>query len=106
MLSHRSAAALWGVADPPNAVVDVTTSGNAGRRRDGIVNHRTQLLPGEIRTKDHLRVTSPARTLLSLADAVDLPELERLAGEAVRKNLTTTEELGGIAAGSRRGAAA
>ena len=93
VLSHRSAAALWGFAEPPAGVVDVATSGNAGRGRDGIVNHRTSLSPSEIRTKDHLRVTSPARTLLSLAGAADEPELERMVGEAARRNLTTSAEL-------------
>jgi very-short-patch-repair endonuclease len=105
VLSHRSAAALWGLAAfDAKRPVDVIVP-TARRPQEGIAFHRTKLEPGDVRVKEHLRVTRPARTLLSLADAVDEAELERMAGEAVRRNLTNERELTEIAARSERGAA-
>lgn len=102
VLSHASAAAAWGLGDPPR-IVQVTSP--SGRTRDGIRVHRTELARDDTRRKHHLRVTSPARTLLSLADAVDLTELERMVGEAASKKLTTEQALHEAIARGGRGAA-
>lgn len=102
VLSHASAAALWGLCDPPETVEVVS---RRGRTRDGITAHRGELDRDDTRTKHHLRVTSPARTLLSLADVVDLTELERMVGEAASKKLTTERELHEAIASGGRGAA-
>jgi very-short-patch-repair endonuclease len=68
-LSHRSAAALWGMLPAPSTVVHVTVPGRAGRsRRAGLRMHR----PRDLRVKDVTQrggfpVTSMAKTLLDIA---------------------------------------
>ena len=71
VLSHRSAAALWCIRPSAGAGVDVTVSGRSGRaKRPGIRLHRTRLASQDIRVRDGIPVTSPARTLVDLADVV------------------------------------
>jgi len=70
LLSHRSAAWLWGMTDRLFSVVDVTAT--APRRvRDSIRVHSTRTLtPGDMTTSSGIPVTAPPRTLLDFA-AVD-----------------------------------
>lgn len=82
MLSHRSAAALWGFADD-GVRVDVTVPGRAGRSRAGIEVHRGEsLLPQDATVHDGIRCTTTARTLLDLAAVVDRRTLERAIDRA------------------------
>jgi hypothetical protein len=64
--------ALWKICPPdPSHVVDVAVLGDSGRGRRGIRVHRTSRLdPQDIGIRQHLPVTSPARTLLDLADVL------------------------------------
>ena len=102
-LSHFSAAHVWGFGRPRDGLVDVVVR-TKGRDQAGIAAHRDALAPAEVRVRAHLRVTSPARTLLSLAGAVSQSELEQMVGSAIRQSLTTTEELQAASATRRRGA--
>lgn len=89
LLSHRSAAALWGLARQRSAVIDVTaTIGRQGiHRRAGIFIHRGRL-NGEDRTeRGGMAVTTVARTLFDLAEFVDLKRLESAWEEADRLKL-------------------
>jgi len=63
VLSHRSAAALWGLIryDGPTEVTAPTK-----RRRPGIVVHRHELTERDITCHYALPVTTPARTLKDL----------------------------------------
>lgn len=70
LLSHRSAAVLWGLVAPPMQAIHVTV-GRDVRSRDGIRVHRTTIHPADARTKHGIPVTSPARTLLDLAATVE-----------------------------------
>ena len=98
-LSHGSAAAAFGLTDPPS-VIHVTRPGRAGlRSRDGIRVHRPRALPGdEVTTLRGLAITTPARTLLdlsatartaTLATAVDRAEQLRLLDFADLHELLT-----------------
>jgi very-short-patch-repair endonuclease len=89
VLGHATAAALWGLRERSAAEPIHVISPTAGRRRDGIVVHRGRLDRDDVRVKDGLRVTTAGRTLLALAASADPVELERMAGEAARRNLTT-----------------
>ncbi len=84
VLSHRSAADLWGLRRSASSVVEVTVPTLAGRRaRDGLTVHRTSSLPiSEITSRHGIRVTTPSRTLLDLAEVVPRRALERALDES------------------------
>lgn len=86
LLSHRSAAAMWGLTRRRNSVVDVTAV--TGRQfrpgRDGIRLHRGRLYPGDATERNGIPVTTVARTLFDLAEVVDLRQLRRAWEEADR----------------------
>jgi very-short-patch-repair endonuclease len=83
ILSHRSAAALWGLIRAQGERVDVTSRhGRAGR--PGILLHRALIHPEERAHRDRIPVTSVARTLLDLADTLDEQRWEGVAEEAER----------------------
>lgn len=68
VLSHHSAAELWGFLDREERSPQVTVAGGSTRRHAGIRVHRTLSLgPSERRRELGVPVTSPARTLLDLA---------------------------------------
>ncbi len=84
VLSHLSAAALWGLASQ-RGPVDVTGSGHPGRT--GIGLHRAHIHPEERAVRDRIPVTSVARTLFDYAETVDFGRLEKAWEEADRLNL-------------------
>jgi very-short-patch-repair endonuclease len=96
VLSHRSAAAVWGLASRDESTIDVTVSGTQLRSRDGIRVHRARLARADLRERETLRVTSPARTLLDLAAELPRPELERVVNEAQLLRLVTRAELSAV----------
>jgi very-short-patch-repair endonuclease len=68
VLSHRSAAALWGLQGDGRAKVDVTAPGRRGRMPVGIAAHRHGSLDAPDRAKvNDIPCTSLARTLLDVA---------------------------------------
>jgi len=81
LLSHRSAARLWGLMPPASEWVDVTHP-DRRVRRDGIVSHRAEVLYDERGVVDAIPVTSPFRTVFDLAAVLDLRGLERAWHEA------------------------
>lgn len=85
VLSHASAARVWGVISDPHGPVEITlASPGMGRRRPGIRLHRSgNLLLRDVRTREGLPLTSPARTLLDLAGCLDSRSLERALDEAL-----------------------
>lgn len=88
ILSHRSAAALWGLLADRRAVIDVTIPGRTKRGSRGIVVHNVRRLhPSDRRRREHIPVTSPARTLLDLAEATTPRQLARAIDEAERLGL-------------------
>jgi very-short-patch-repair endonuclease len=89
LLSHRSAAALWGLARPWAPAVDVTApAGRQGiHRRERIWIHRGRLHPDDRAVRAEIPVTTIARTLFDLAEFVSLTRLESAWEEADRLNL-------------------
>src|SRR5262249_36639150 len=65
VLSHRSAAAHWGIGQP-SWKIDVTTPGGRPSRAK-IRAHRAALKPDEVTTHDGIPITTVARTILDLA---------------------------------------
>jgi very-short-patch-repair endonuclease len=94
VISHRSAAWLWGLADEAPPEVDVTVVGGWCRPQAGIRIHRTTTLdPRHIRRRHGLPVTSPANTAIDLAAEASDRELEALIAEARATGLLRDGEL-------------
>jgi len=88
VLSHRSAAALWGLRPAAGRRIDVTVRRRGRRDRPGIAVHVTR----ELRDRDRAQrvsipVTSVARTLLDLAGVIPERQLSRAFEEADRADL-------------------
>jgi very-short-patch-repair endonuclease len=81
VLSHVSAAALWGLLSPNEVEGPIHVSlpsPNGRRRRDGIEIHRTTFAPRDLTRRSEIPVTSPDRTLLDLRRRLE-PKLHRQA---------------------------
>jgi Protein of unknown function (DUF559) len=76
VLSHRAAAALWGIRQSASAVLDITVPRRLGKR-PGVRAHHVILPPDECTILDSIPVTSPARTLFDLAPGLQRHELTR-----------------------------
>jgi Protein of unknown function (DUF559) len=81
VLSHRSAAGLWGIRRWRGGNVDVTTS-SSRRRRPGVTWHVTNLPADEITSLAAIPVTTVPRTLLDLAAVLDHRGTELAINEA------------------------
>ena len=97
VLSHRSAAALWGIRHTTSATVDVTVP-HALRPRAGLRPHRTRLPHDEVTEHNGIPTTTPPRTLLDLATVLPKHHLERAINEAEYRRLTDPVSLDALAA--------
>jgi hypothetical protein len=95
LLSHRTAAVLWGFQRPQREPIHVTAGcGRQGiQRREGIWIHRCKLAPVDRATRDGFPVTTVARTLFDLAEVVPFESLKGGAEEADRLKLLRLREL-------------
>lgn len=101
VLSHRSAADLWGMRAARESEIDVTAPTH--RRGDqAAVIHRDPIDAGGTTGRDGIPVTTPLRTILDLAKYVKAPELERAIRQAVYLRLTTTAALAEAVATRKR----
>jgi predicted transcriptional regulator of viral defense system len=94
VLSHSSAAALWGIGKERPGRTDLTVRRRETPRRPGLrVHGRPSLAPGEITTFDGLPVTSPTQTLVDLATELGPIALERAVSDADKRDLIDPEAL-------------
>ena len=108
VLSHRSAAALWRIRDTSRADIEVSAA-RQRRRRAGLEPHHIVLARDEVTEQGGIPVTTPARTLLDLAEVLtSSQQLERAVHEAEYRRLTSPLSLDALLArhGGRRGTAA
>lgn len=98
VLSHQSAAVLWGLRRCRMGPIHVTAAcGRQGiRRRERIWIHRCKLRPGETTMHEGIPVTAVARTLFDLAEVTPYEELKKAAEAADRRNLLRLRELEGV----------
>jgi predicted transcriptional regulator of viral defense system len=94
-LSHRSAAALWGIRVAASAFVEVTVP-VARRGRGGIRVHHTVLPADELTSRDGIPVTTAARTLVDLAAVLTPTRLERAIARAELLRLSDTTSLAAL----------
>lgn len=98
VVSHESALELQDLSDvlPDLVHLLVQRSDRGIRRPNGVVLHTSTmpLAPGEVVTKDGMRVTGPTRSILDAAAAGTAPEqIERAIAQAIREGRTTRREL-------------
>jgi very-short-patch-repair endonuclease/predicted transcriptional regulator of viral defense system len=94
LLSHRSAAALWGIGGEHREVIDVTVRRRCEHRRVGInARSRPTLPPEDVSQHVDIPVTSPERTLVDLATELTASELERAVNEADKLDLVKADAL-------------
>src|SRR4051794_29307779 len=107
VLSHRSAAGLWGLLRAWYGLPEVTVTDGRSRGRPGLRVYRTTRLdPRETRRREGVPVTAPARTLLDIASLVSERDLARAVEEAQVLRLVTPHVLATIAGCGRPGSAA
>jgi very-short-patch-repair endonuclease len=84
VLSHRSAAVLWGLLAKDSQLVDISVFGDGGkRRRKGIRIHRSRTLTPELVTRrNNIPVTKPSRTIADLHGTVSPKEMRRAIRQA------------------------
>ncbi|MGN6867566.1 MAG: DUF559 domain-containing protein [Solirubrobacteraceae bacterium] len=91
LLSHRSAAELWGMLPMEAGHIEVTVVTRCAGDRPGIRRHRVKELDSrDIRTRHGIRVTSPARTVL---DNARHPLLEELIATGFDSGLVTERQI-------------
>lgn len=93
VLSHRSAAALWGIHADEGAATAVTVPTHVRRRRPRVVLYRTDLDPSDVTTSKEIVVTTGQRTLLDLARVLPRGPLEAAINAADKHDLVTPEDL-------------
>ncbi|MFN2524822.1 MAG: type IV toxin-antitoxin system AbiEi family antitoxin domain-containing protein [Actinomycetota bacterium] len=93
LVSHQSAAALWKLDGYTATVVEITSTSD--RRDRGVILHRSkEPLPRLDRTHiGCIPVTTVARTLLDLGAVLPPPRVEKALDGALRKRLTSLNQL-------------
>src|SRR5207344_3002200 len=83
VLSHSSAAVLWGLREDPGGPVDITAPNRRGRWPSGISAHRDGVLQAcDCTTRDGIPCTTVAKTLLDFAGSASMWELRKAVAEA------------------------
>jgi very-short-patch-repair endonuclease len=109
LLSHRDAAALWGLRDTVRSAIDVTVTGTSRRSRPRITIHSAAAIHADDRSEvDGIPVTSVARTLLDLAEVVSADQLRLAYEEAEKRRILDFRAVGDVVhrSNGRRGLAA
>jgi very-short-patch-repair endonuclease len=100
VLSHDSAAALWGIRPGPSGL-EVSIVSGAKRDPEGITVHRRQSLRQHDVTRCHgIPVTTPTRTLIDIAARLDREPLEAAINQADKLDLCDPEQLRSALAGA------
>jgi predicted transcriptional regulator of viral defense system len=95
VVSHLSAAALWGMLKPASGPIHVSLPGDSGReRRRRIAIHRSSSLAAAVTTRRNgIAVTKPARTLRDLHRTVPQPVFRRAVRRALDLRLISDADL-------------
>jgi predicted transcriptional regulator of viral defense system len=104
VLSHRSAAALWGLMRPRSDPIEIsarTARIRRGRRPPTLRVHRGRLDSDDKAVVAAIPVTSVARTLLDLADVIDAERVDKAFQDADRLGLVEMRALEDVCARGR-----
>ncbi len=104
LLSHVSAAALWGIRPSSSTAIHVTVPTSTGHpHRAGIVVHRSRTLTAaDITRCDAIPVTSVARTQLDIAGMLAAGPLERAVERSLQLRLFDLRATQAVIAANRR----
>jgi len=97
VLSHRSAAALWGIRPADRQRTEITLP-RSFAPRDRLEIHRARLAADELTTERGIPVTTAARTILDIAAVLTPQHLERAATEAEIRRLGSPTSLADLVA--------
>jgi very-short-patch-repair endonuclease len=95
VLAHASAAELWGL--PLELERDIHVISATSESRPGIVFHRNALSPEEVTTHKNIRVTTPERTIVDVANGLSVAQLEHLIRQARYEHLVSNASLATVA---------
>jgi hypothetical protein len=102
LLSHRSAADLWGLRRTARHDIDVIAPGRSRHQRSGITVHRPRRLePADASIVDGVPVTAIPRTLVDLASVVNRRQLARAFEQADRLGLLHVDDVEAVCERSR-----
>jgi hypothetical protein len=94
LLSHRSAAALWGFGKENPDYIDVSVRRTSEANLSGLRCHRRPFLPSqEVDLRLNIPVTTPVRTFLDLATVTGPKTLERSINEADKLDVIDADSL-------------
>jgi very-short-patch-repair endonuclease len=94
VLSHYSAAALWGLVDWDDRHPDVTVPGTTTRTHKRLRVHRSRTLRREdVTRRQGIPVTTPARTIRDLSSKLPYKTLRRAARQALSLKLVAPHHL-------------
>jgi very-short-patch-repair endonuclease len=94
VLARQTAASLWGFGEDESALIEVTVVGRGAEPVRGVRMRQTaRMHPRDVRWRSGIPVTSPARTLVDLAGAVDGFELEAAFARVIGLNLARPNQI-------------
>ncbi|HEX2468076.1 MAG TPA: DUF559 domain-containing protein [Solirubrobacterales bacterium] len=94
VLSHESAAALWGIRNAERTEIEISLPAQSGLRRQGVeIHRRLQLQPDDLATRHNIPVTKPVRTLIDLAPRLMEEQLEAAINEAAKHDYVDPDSL-------------
>jgi very-short-patch-repair endonuclease len=97
VVSHRSAAEMFGLLPELGGAIHVTVAGRSVAPREGVRRHRiTAFAPGEITKLRRIPVTSVARTIADLAATEPAREVEAAFQEALYRKIVTERPLAAL----------
>jgi very-short-patch-repair endonuclease len=93
VISHASAAAVWGISEHRPDPVEITLIGRQARPRPGIDIHYASLDRRDVTTRHQLAVTSPARTIIDLARTLTASQLDPFLDAVLIRRLATEDSI-------------
>lgn len=91
LLSHQSAAELWGIRPSQGGLIHVSVPSPRDPRRRGIRVHRRKAVRASMR--NGIPLTDPRQTIVDIAPRLTERELERAIGEADKLGLANPQDL-------------
>lgn len=92
--SHKSAARLWGISHVPALKLELIVAADQVVRLEDVRAHRSNRIPAShVTTYAGIPITTGARTVVDLSAVLGDETLERAIDDALRRNVTTIDEL-------------